>query len=159
MKIDWKVLASSDGYRSFKQAHIKYKVNGKWHIGSANKTFKKIIGIAQAITFAECKEPNLYNWHMAVLLGKWEEERTYCWLNYYSSNKFFKPHSIALKNRNLKKYYSSLGRDVTHRAKRLAELDQELRKKSGKKARWNKKQKEYRIRMREHELRMSKKSL
>jgi hypothetical protein len=143
MKIDWKVLAASTGYRSFKKAFIQYKIKGTWHIDSANKTFKKIIGLAQATTFAECKEPSLYTWHMDLLLGKWEKERSYCWLNYYLSGRYSKPHSNSIKKKNLIKYYSSLDHNVTFRASRLIELQQESRKKSGKKARWNKQQKAF----------------
>lgn len=152
MKVDWKKLSKMSGYLLFKKGYTNYLINdqAKWHHEDARKTYKRIIGIAQSITFHTGKKSIfLRTIHMNLLLLKWEEERTYCWLNYYISHKFNKSHSNSLKSRNLVKYFKKHAHDKTHRLHRIADAQQSLRVKSGKKARWNKHQREYKLRERE----------
>jgi hypothetical protein len=143
MKIDWKELSKSDSYRSFKKSFISYKSRSKFHKNSSDRIFKKIIGLAQSITFKCCKDPALYTYTMTRILKDWENERSYCWLNYYSSNKFNKPHSNLLKNKNVIKHYKSLKNTVKYKNGCIADTQQKLRKNLGKKARWTEHQKEF----------------
>jgi hypothetical protein len=143
MKINWKQLAKSNGYRVFKKSFTKYKLRTKCHADSADKTFKKIIGLAQSTAFKYCKYPDLYAYFMGRILEDWEDGRNYCWLNYYSSSKFNKLHSNSIKRKNTIKYYKSLKNTVGYKNKSITETQQKLRKDSGKKARWTKHQKEF----------------
>jgi hypothetical protein len=145
MKINWKQLARSKGYRLFKKSFMEYKLRTRCHKDSADKTFKKIIGLAQSSTFKFCKYPDLYTYHISQLLQEWEDKRSYCWLNYYSSSKFNKPHSNSVKDRNIIKYYKSLKNNVRYKNKSITDAQQKLRKNLGKKARWTKQQKNFHL--------------
>lgn len=80
MKIDWKVVSQSMGYRKLKAAvldSIKYKDRSKKEL---HKHFNWII--SRATHYAYHK-----NTTIDVILDQWEADRTYWWFGYYQDNK------------------------------------------------------------------------
>lgn len=160
MKIDWKQLAATPGYRLFKSKYTEYRMyKHSRNVKEAHKLFMKIIGIAQSKTHNAKIPEDAQTLYMASLLHRWAKEQDQNWLGYYSGSKFKKPNSGALKDRNVIKYYEEHRYGKKYPLARVSSCQQRLRKESGKKPRWNKDKREYKIQERDFKLRMSKRSL
>ena len=92
MKIDWKSLAKSKGYKSLKAAYI-YDLNRKCCSRSKSKYlehFNWAIGRAKHYAYHK-------NISIEAVLNEWEEQRDYWWLNFYQNGNQPKFHSNSLK--------------------------------------------------------------
>lgn len=122
MKVNWKHLATTSGYRSLKAALIKDLQSQR----SRSKKeyydlFYKVIG--NAISHAHhTGQP------VESFLDEWEANRSYWWVNYYSNHKFrHKPNyipppstdtwSIRTWKRHFRKWYNQ--KEAQHRICRL----------------------------------------
>jgi len=93
MKLDWKRISKSTGYKSMKKEVVDYTNKAKrlnWgRDDEYQKKFEFIINRAKHYTV---KTIVLYTNDRMVnttafikILDEWEEKRTYCFINYYSS--------------------------------------------------------------------------
>ena len=111
MKVDWKHLASTEGYMSLKAAYAK-------DVSEAAKLKRPMRDKAEFLrhftwVIARAKH---YAHHtgrtIESVLNEWEERRSYWWLGYYQDAQQPKFHSGALKPRGvngLRKYYKRTG--------------------------------------------------
>ena len=86
MKIDWKAVAQSPGYKSLKKAYIRDvhkagQTRAKGHRPMRDKEeflklFQWVIGRAQHYAIRQSRT-------VEDVLNEWESERNYRWLNYY----------------------------------------------------------------------------
>lgn len=109
MKIDWKVVASSPGYKSLKASYVRDLTRGNRSKQELLRKFRWVIDRAKH--YAHHKGTFLQD-----VLNHWESKRDYWWLNYYQESNQPKFHSGSIKRRkNLKTYYSHLsGKDRFH---------------------------------------------
>lgn len=144
MKINWKHLSATKGYRSLKQCVIFDITKHRRTKEETYKLFKKVIGRAISIVERENRRHITKTHAVELLLNKWEKDRTYWWVNYYSDYHFKKGIGNVLKPigikgiRNLCKtdfIYSKGASEYIHR------YLTDKRKKSGKKGRWTNKRK------------------
>lgn len=162
MKIDWKVVAQSPGYKSLKAAYIRdtheagqYQARGRRPMRSKQeflKLFQWVIGRAQHYAVRQCRS-------VEEVLNEWEAGRTYWWLNYYGEGR--QPKLPSGKPRNVQ----YMKPDTYHRQQRwhrpgTKEWFHDLRKKRardaqftrkhhrGKKPRWSKEHKDRMARIR-----------
>ena len=84
MKIDWKELSKSEGYRSLKKSYVA-NVSGYGGRGvsecekeSALHKFHWVINRAKHYS-------NVLGFSVGDILTAWESKRTYCYHNYYQS--------------------------------------------------------------------------
>lgn len=107
MEIDWKHVATTDGYRSLKQAYIRDvdKASREKHPMREKAVFLKqfqwVINRAKHYAHHTGK-------HIEEILFEWESKRDYWWLNYYQNGRQPKFHSNSLEpmGRNgLRRYY------------------------------------------------------
>ena len=79
MKIDWKQVSKSAGYRSLKAAYIS-DVTAYRSRGRSKATYLKHFNwvISRAKHYSAKTGRSLIE-----ILDEWEAKRTYCWLNYY----------------------------------------------------------------------------
>ena len=86
MKIDWKYIATTPGYKSLKAAYIKDVMgNQRYERPMRNKAeflrhFKWVIG--RALHYA-----HIFGLPLDFILDSWEDNRTYWWLNYYQESR------------------------------------------------------------------------
>lgn len=100
MKINWKEVAQSPGYKSLKQAVIDehnrgamFKRRGCSNYGHGNRYQEKFkFAISRATHYAYKRGVPL-----EVILNEWEEKRTYNFMNYYGDTNFPKLHLNALE--------------------------------------------------------------
>lgn len=160
MKIDWKALAQSPGYRSLKAAYTRdvHKAGQETHPMRKKAEFLKLFTwvIARAQHYAIRQ-----NRPIEEVLNEWEAKRDYWWLNFYGEGR--QPKLPSGKPRNVKYqkpetylrsrwgrrnepgvYFKSLRND-RQRAARLA------REKAGKKARWSMDHKRKMARIKEYQ--------
>jgi len=80
VKIDWKHLATTPGYRSLKAAYIHDTVSGRSFSSkqSLYKHFTWVINRAKNYSHATGRS-------IEDVLNVWENDRTYSWDNYYQS--------------------------------------------------------------------------
>lgn len=114
MKIDWKHLATTPGYRSLKAAYTRDVQESE-----ADRVRFKRKPMREKPEFLK-----LFNWvicrakHYAIkqdrpieeVLNEWEEKRDYWWLNYYQSSRQPKLHSKSLKPEGIngmRKYFKT----------------------------------------------------
>ena len=157
MKIDWKAVAASPGYKSMKQVcDDEVKRVAKW----GRKPDERY---QQAFDFAINRAKH-YSHATGVsvesILNAWEENRTYNFMNYYSSSNKPKQHSNILKPLGIRgtyKYFSSkFWMDHNNkRVTRVREITAKLNPRT-KKARWSNKRKKDAAYWREKELQRSK---
>jgi hypothetical protein len=101
MKINWKHLATTKGYRSLKAAYqsdLEKKYRNKEEL---LKKFNWVIGRAKHYS-------NKSGIPISDILDAWETGRDYWWLNYYQDCNQPKLHSNSLKPlglQGIKKYY------------------------------------------------------
>lgn len=158
MKIDWKTLAKSPGYRSLKAAYERdAQKAGKYDSPLRKKAelyrhFQWVINRAKH--YAERK-----NQSIEQVLNTWERGRTYWWLSYYQDGNM--PKLPSGKPRNVKPMgdvtYLSLkrhGGDKKRAFKNLRHARQRrahwLRKNAGKKPRWSAERKRQEALMRKY---------
>jgi hypothetical protein len=98
MKIDWKKVAASPGYKSLKAAYIKdVQGNQRWVRKGVRpmrdkaeflRHFRWVI--SRAMYYA-----HRYNRPIEAVLWSWESDRTYWWLNYYQEGRQPKKKSVS----------------------------------------------------------------
>ena len=143
MKIDWKKVSQSTGYRSLKAAYehdIRKRYQTKRELLIK---FRWVIGRAQHYAHHQ-------NRAIEEILNEWESKRDYWWLNYYQDCN--QPKLIPKKNRlhgprYFKKYYRRIygarsPKVREHSLKNIQRSQQERSTKSPK--RWTKDQREWR---------------
>jgi hypothetical protein len=150
MKIDWKNVCESPGYKSLKAVYVKAvqdaaKQIKKGRTPMRNKEeflrhFNWIIGRAKHYAdHANCT--------LDIVLNAWEEKRTYCWLNFYQDGRQPKFHLHNRYNSGVKgskNYFKKSKRYPRGTRKSLvcSEIKKEQAKASTKSpARWSKRQK------------------
>jgi hypothetical protein len=85
MKIDWKKVSKSDGYKSLKKAYIRDVQNSAHLLRKGlrgrskeefRRHFKRAIGLAMHFS---------HKWQLPLetVLDHWESKRDYWWLNFY----------------------------------------------------------------------------
>lgn len=101
MKIDWKYVATTPGYKSLKAAYIKDARNAakQEHPMRKKEVFLELFNwvICRAKHYAHKLDVPIDH-----ILNKWEKDRTYWWLNYYQPGKQSKLHSKSLHYRKWK---------------------------------------------------------
>ena len=159
MKIDWKAVAASPGYKSMKATVAEEAQQSARRKRVPDIRYQQVFEFAinRAKHYSHVTGISIEN-----VLNAWEEQRTYCFLNYYSNSsnsKLPKQHSNMRKPqgiRGLIKYYKtcSFYKNTTKAADALSEY---LRGKRTKKARWTPEQKKRSIYWKERESQFSKK--
>jgi len=151
MKLDWKRISQSTGYKSLKTVYIKDA--SRW-CNNKKEYYKDFLEIISKLTHHVYKKGaapdngkpfNIYfNTTLFItILDKWEEKRTYSWRNFYHGNSFNKIHSNSLKKPGMqqgKKYYKRenlFGKQF--KTKRILQLIQQHQPKRDeiKKPRWD----------------------
>lgn len=141
MKINWKTLAATPGYRSLKAEYIRDLHRSGRSKAELLKHFYWVIGRAQH-----------YASHRGIsvvtILNEWEAKRDYWWLNYYQNSN--QPKLPSGKPRNVKpmslnQFTTLQFSDPVERFRRLRAWRRrkamEQRKAVGKKARWSRERK------------------
>ncbi|MBP94186.1 MAG: hypothetical protein CMC55_08730 [Flavobacteriaceae bacterium] len=156
MKINWKIVAQSEGYKSLKNTMIQAIQDNSRLIQRGHrpmrskdyfhKHFKWII--TRAVSYAI-----FYRQPLEFILNDWESKRTYCWLNYYQECRQPKPNLSGLvKPKSLKTHRKEdieRIRNAPDKVKRIESINKhyyeisifrkkELSKRKDKKARWSK---------------------
>lgn len=153
MKIDWKHVSQSPGYKSLKAAYIRDVTDaGKRKNPMRDKAeFLKHFNwvINRAKHYAHKKGVTI-----DVILNKWEEDRSYWWLNYYQESKQPKlgnAPQLPYSFRRLKAEYKRSFRHSKTRAKhRICDHIKRLQREASTKspARWPNHRKKYAARRR-----------
>lgn len=124
MKINWKHLSITPGYKSLKSAYIKdvqdaakqkHPMRDK---SDFLKKFNWVINRAKHYSHVTGKT-------IDSVLNEWEEARTCWWLNYYQDCNQPKKHSNSLKPQGingLRKYYKTCFWSTPYSAKRQVNL-------------------------------------
>ena len=156
MKIDWKVVARSKGYKSLKAAMIRDIQSASKEIQRGHRPmrdkaeFHKHFNwvIARAVHYAHHTKTTL-----DVVLNNWEAQRSMCWwYGYYQDSQMRKlnrknPHVAPMKMSTYYKCNRRYGprskdkREATFREIMRVQKRNSLRK--DKKARWSKREKDY----------------
>lgn len=136
MKLDWKFIALTPGYKSLKAAYI-VDVNRKYGRPKEElyKQFQWVIALAKHYSSKTGKSVD-------QVLTSWEVDRTYGWTSFYACHNLPKLHSNCLKPlgvngiRNYHKtaWFSSSEQEVKHKVCRFIQ-DQQPRR--SKKKRWD----------------------
>lgn len=159
MKINWKIVAQSYGYKRLKATMIQDIQNAARQIQRGHrpmrskeyfhKHFNWIINRAKSYS-------EFYRLPLEFILNDWESKRTYCWLNYYQECRQPKPNLSGLVKpkslSTLRKEDIKRIRNAPDKLKRIESINKRyfaisinlkkgLSKKVGKKARWTKEQK------------------
>ncbi len=139
MKIDWKHLSTTPGYKSLKKCvadDIKNRYRSKKELRAL---FVKVIGLAQ-------NHAHHTGDSMEDILNAWEEARDCWWLNFYNNHKLPKlRHKSSIKPmgiNGLRNYYKKCYRDPIARKHSMCKRIQEEHRKQStkKKKRWTKEQ-------------------
>lgn len=159
MKIDWKKLAQSPGYKSLKAAYIRdvheagQQPRPMRKKAEFLKLFRRVIGMSQHYAIRTGKP-------IEQVLNEWEEKRDHWWLNFYSDHHLSKlasgkPRNVkyqkagtylrsSLSKRDPKRYIERLKSERARLAKSQREID-------GKKARWSTERKVREAKYRQYE--------
>lgn len=136
MKINWKKVCQSKGYNSLKAAYI-HDVQKEWRSkAELLKKFYWVIGRAKHYAHHTGKD-------IDSVLGEWENERTYWWLNYYQDCNQPKIHTNSVKSygiKGLRKYYKTSWHDSAQQLKnRICSFIQQQQEKAStkQKKRWS----------------------
>lgn len=140
MKINWKIVAQSEGYKSLKAELIKDIT--KRHTCRSKETyykeFRRIIGLATHYAHHHSK-------CVGEVLTEWEANRTCWWYGNYSSTTRYNKIIISIlqpmRKAGLIKYYMDNNYGARFTITRVQKLQEEQRKKRGKKLRWSNKKK------------------
>ena len=102
MKIDWKYVSTTPGYRSLKKAYtdgVEKSEKEKCRFGRPMRSkleflrhFNWVISRAKHYAYVHQKP-------IEVILNDWESKRSYWWLNYYQDCNQPKLHNNILKPR------------------------------------------------------------
>lgn len=149
MKVDWKLVCQSAGYKSIRKQYAKtlssanrskqrHNQSMKYDLKECTTKFAWII--SRAIHYAHHKQTTV-----DLILNEWEEKRTYSWRSYYGDQNFPKlnPKSLYVARPSAKTYYlrtykrESIKRKQMYCAE-LKRLDALKTKRTGSKARWSK---------------------
>jgi len=147
MKINWKEVAKSKGYRSLKNAYISYVRETHHYSRKAKlyKEFRKVINRAVHYAYHQ-------NRSIIEILDEWEDGRAYCWRNYYylGNGKFkrlnqsssLKPIGIIGRRKQMKK---NIWYDSQYIKNRICEeiKEKQSEESTKKKSRWTTKQKAF----------------
>ena len=110
MKIDWKHLATTSGYKSLKATYVRdvrYASRQKRPMRDKAeylRQFQWVINRAKHYANHTGKS-------IETILNEWEAKRDYGWLNYYQDGRQPKFHSGGKKNmgiRGIRKYYKKV---------------------------------------------------
>ena len=137
--IDWKHLATTDGYRSLKAAYIH-------DVQEASRQKRPIRGKSEFLRKFQwvISRAKHYAHHtgrpIEVILNEWEEKRSYWWLNYYQEGGQPKFHSNSKKPMGIKgiakHYKTTYSHNPERAAKRMREfVNRDNKKKT--KPRWD----------------------
>lgn len=86
MKVDWKEVSKSEGYRSLKAKYIEDVQNNQ---SRARKGFrsirdkKELYGYFKRAIYLAMKYANKWDMSLSEVLDYWESKRSFCWLNFY----------------------------------------------------------------------------
>lgn len=147
MKVDWKKLAQSPGYKSLKAAYIRDVRGADRHENPVRdrtkqtslRLFQRVIRMAQHYAIRT-------NVDIDLILNEWEEGRDYWWRNYYSEHRLKKLPSGKPRNVQIQRpetYYREINtwlssevgfKKARKERTRLAKLNRE--QVDGKKPRW-----------------------
>lgn len=144
MKVNWKEVAASPGYKKIKQHMIdalndNHKTIQKGHRPMRDKAeyykyFRGIIARAQHYAIKE-------NVSLIDVLNKWAEGQSYNWLSYYSNYNFPKKHSNSCKPKGIRakrKYNNRFFVDSRNDNCRAIDRIQKAKsRRQGKKSRWS----------------------
>lgn len=152
MKVDWKSVSQSAGYKSIRKVYAytlssanrskqRHNHSMKYDLAECTKKFSWII--ARAIHYAHYKQTTV-----DVILNEWEEKRSYNWRSYYSDNNFpkLKPKSPHVARPSIKTYYLRTYRREPVKRKQmycveLKRIDALRSKRKDSKPRWSKSKK------------------
>lgn len=137
MKIDWKHLASTTGYKSLKAAYIK----DVQEASKRSRSMRKKDEFLELFNWVICRAKH-YAHHtgktIEQILDEWESKRTYWWLNYYQDCRQpkFKTGSVkAMGVNGLRKYYKRQGYDPETIKSLLQKFNKEAKSRKAK-LRW-----------------------
>ena len=156
MKIDWKAVAASPGYKSMKATVAEEAQQSARRKRVPDIRYQQVFEFAinRAKHYSHVTGISIEN-----ILNAWEEQRTYSFLNYYDTYRKPKQHSHICEPQGIRgriKYYKtcSFYKNTTKAADALSEY---LRGKRTKKARWTPEQKKRSIYWKERKSQFSKK--
>lgn len=138
MKVDWKAVAKSEGYRSLKYALLGPERHKRMNREAYFKTFKRVIALAKNHA---CRRGVTID----VVLDEWEYDRNYNAHSYYNGiSKIFTEKQLKNKakplsiEKSIQRYWWG---DNTTKLPRIRELRTReamtRREQSGKKQRWS----------------------
>jgi hypothetical protein len=89
LKIDWKEVSKSPGYRSLKQAYVNdvQKAN-QWSFKYGHRPMrdkKEFRGYFKRAMALAMKYSHKWGMDLQIVLNYWEEKRNYWWLNFYQA--------------------------------------------------------------------------
>lgn len=92
MKIDWKHVATTPGYKKLKAAYIHDVIETEKHRQKFGKKLRRdkkyFLGLFQWVINRAKHYAHHQNRPLEDVLNEWEAKRDYCWLNYYQEEKF-----------------------------------------------------------------------
>ena len=142
MKINWKQLAKSSGYKSLKAAYIKSAMQAGRSANPMRDKKELYANFQWVINRAKHYADHL-NRSIESILNEWEEKRTYGILNYYQDCRQPKFNSRSLEPagiRSIRKYYKKSYRNdpirIKERIKSFIEYQQRNKPKNDK-PRWS----------------------
>lgn len=117
MKIDWKEVSKSEGYRSLKAAYIKDVQNSKkqkYPMRDKEEFLKHFNWVINRAKHYAVKK----NISIIVVLNEWESKRKYWWLNYYKNCNQPKIHTNKLKHKGVRYFLKYFKEQYKHDHKR-----------------------------------------
>lgn len=146
MKINWKIVAASPGYKSLKAKYIQDAQDA----GITKRPMRKKTELLKHFKWIIARATHhayMHNVTLDVILNKWEEGKDYWWLNAYqdcNQPKLYKPVLFAQTLKGAIKYYKTdpwFVRDKERQQSTIARNIQWEREKkakaSGRKPRWS----------------------
>lgn len=151
MKIDWKAVAASPGYKLMKGAVAEQANNRFSHDDRYQEAFNFAINRAKQQVYVKTwLNGQDYTDYLIDKLNEWELNRKQNFLSYYTNYNLPKKSSRVLKTPGIRsrvKYYKT-GSWYKNSNKAAVELSEHLQRNRTKKARWTKLQHEHRRRFR-----------
>jgi hypothetical protein len=112
MKINWKEVAASEGYKSLKAAYIKDVMEAKADERKGRRPMRTKAVFLKRFNWAICRAKHhaiQRNVTVDVILNEWEKSRNYWWLSFYSDSgkqaKVKKCNKLPLGIKGIKKYF------------------------------------------------------
>jgi hypothetical protein len=140
MKINWKHLATTKGYKSLKAAYI-YDVRKATKQKNPMRNKDEFVHKFQWVMNRAKHYAHNTNRSLESVLNDWESERTYWWLNYYQDSRQSRFNSGSMKPMGIsgiRKYYKKRSWSADHVNDKICDfIKREQRKASTKrKKRW-----------------------